>query len=306
MIKLHDHRQLTIGYLTRACNLFLHDEADTAWQVKEAEGDKDREVLCQLPWWDAELQIFNLTENRGCLLPPPLDDPHGYREKLRGALWVAVNAHLGGNTVEAHEQVLLAAANTEDPFKLGFEIVDAEDSAERFTRLTMEGGIQVAMEDLITGERHALVDAATANVPDDDDYFDGEHLEEWQRENLDEEGRWTGPLMMANMVDDNIDLCLPGQKLEGNQMAISLDWWGNNPAFQALLYDNDSEEGEPAVAVRYDADGKVVEVFLRDPTRIRLVSDPMYRNLHTIPIRPHSPWQEARDAEPKDPDTAIQ
>lgn len=285
MKKFIDPRQLPIAYLTPEGDLLLDDEMADYYTTHEFE----REELITLPSWDAERNIFLITGERGGRLPDRQNDPNGSREQLREAIRKAVGV-----------------VPVSKPSALDDGPAEREESpAERFTRITREQGIAAATEDMIFLARRNLVDDETSGGLDDS-YFDGEDLEDWQLENLDEEGCWKGPLMMANKVDDNIDLCLPGQKLLGNQMAIGLDWWGNNPAFQALCYDNDSEEGEPAVAVRYDNEGRVVEVFLRDPMHVRVVSDMMYRNLHTIPVRPHSPWQDARDAEPKNPDIAIQ
>lgn len=59
---------------------------------------------------------------------------------------------------------------------------------------------------------------------------------------------------------------LPALSIEdGYPLSVELDYWGRNPRLQVLCRNHGDPEGEPAACVRYDANGKVVEVVLTDP-----------------------------------------
>jgi hypothetical protein len=223
----------------------------------------EREEIITLDRWDSELNIFLITGERGGRLPDKQDDPQGSREKLREAIRKAIDAPPLVFKPMGNGHAFVAAVE-HDPYAIGFDI----------RQITRAEDIAAAME----GQ-----------------FYD---------ENLDEEGRWTGPLMFADMVDDTVELCLPGVVKADNEMAVSIDWWGNNPACQLLCYENnpDNPDQEPAVSVRYDAAGRVVEVSIRDPRTIRLVVEKGFPPLcyHTT-----SPWQEARDTDPVDPEKSV-
>jgi hypothetical protein len=76
MIKYVDHRMLPIAYLREGGALLLDDETAQAY----AEGDYPTHTL-ELPGWDAELKILQITGLRGNQLPDE-HAPH-LREELR-------------------------------------------------------------------------------------------------------------------------------------------------------------------------------------------------------------------------------
>ena len=78
---------------------------------------------------------------------------------------------------------------------------------------------------------------------------------------------------------------------------IELDYWGRNPHLQVLCRNHGDVEGEPAVCVRYDRDGRVVEVIIGDP-KVLVVGD-----FDLTQVRMHkgpsdTPWELDREANP--------
>ena len=78
---------------------------------------------------------------------------------------------------------------------------------------------------------------------------------------------------------------------------IELDYWGRTPHLQVLCRNHGDEEGEPAVCVRYDRDGKVVEVIIGDP-KVLVVGDFDVTRVRTHKGTGDTPWEIEREANP--------
>jgi hypothetical protein len=86
---------------------------------------------------------------------------------------------------------------------------------------------------------------------------------------------------------------------ESGPILIDLDYWGRNPHLQVLCRSYGADE-EPAVCVRYDKDGKVVEVVISEDV---LVVHNSGFETGRRPLRVHrgegyTPWEIERDANP--------
>lgn len=95
-----------------------------------------------------------------------------------------------------------------------------------------------------------------------------------------------------------LTVSLPGlPEPEGFPLDIELDYCGRNPHLQVLCRERDSAEGEPTVCVRYNSDGKVVEVLIGSPD-ILIVGD-----FDNAKVKVHrgtgdTPWEIEREANP--------
>ena len=78
---------------------------------------------------------------------------------------------------------------------------------------------------------------------------------------------------------------------------IELDYCGRNPHLQVLCRNHGDAEGEPAVCVRYDQDGKVVEVIIGDP-KVLVVGDFDVTRVRTHKGTGDTPWEIEREANP--------
>ena len=78
---------------------------------------------------------------------------------------------------------------------------------------------------------------------------------------------------------------------------VELDYWGRNPHLQVLCRNHGDAEGEPAVCVRYDRDGKVIEVIICDP-KVLVVGDFDVTRVSTHKGTGETPWEIEREANP--------
>jgi hypothetical protein len=93
------------------------------------------------------------------------------------------------------------------------------------------------------------------------------------------------------MYSHSMKMTLPGLKpADEHPLEVHLDYWGRNPSLQVLCYDHDDNEGEPKVKVRYNTDGKVVEVIVAD--NLRVFTDSQAGQM------PTTPWETDREANP--------
>jgi hypothetical protein len=105
------------------------------------------------------------------------------------------------------------------------------------------------------------------------------------------------PAILLKIPDRSMVVTLPGMYVaESHPMEVRLDYWGRNPHAQFLCYDHDDEQGEPKVVVRYNQQGKVVEVLVGNVTLIK-------GHDGEFAVRPHAdtsdtPWEIERDANP--------
>lgn len=86
---------------------------------------------------------------------------------------------------------------------------------------------------------------------------------------------------------------LPGMTLDDFELPlIDLDFYGRDPRLQIVIHG--AEMDEPAVHVRFDGAGRVVEVLLGDPDVLVRKAYPYPHHLDATP----SLWEEERDANP--------
>lgn len=75
----------------------------------------------------------------------------------------------------------------------------------------------------------------------------------------------TAPAGVAlKLEDQTLTIDLPGlaPTEDGYPLGVDIDYWGPSPHLQVLCRNHGDPEGEPAVCVRYDTRGQVVEVLL--------------------------------------------
>ncbi len=89
----------------------------------------------------------------------------------------------------------------------------------------------------------------------------------------------------------DVSIKLPGCE---ENIVVAADYWGRTPGFQLLIYG--AGEDEVDVAVRFDPNGRVVEVLLGNP-------DILINRDHREDIQVHSgdlptPWEQVRDSNP--------
>jgi hypothetical protein len=95
----------------------------------------------------------------------------------------------------------------------------------------------------------------------------------------------------------SVKVTLPGMNgEEAAPLEVHLDYWGRNPHLQVLCYNRADEEGEPKVCVRYNREGKVVEVLVEDVTLIK-GADGKFAVRSYADTR-ETPWEIVRDDNP--------
>jgi hypothetical protein len=96
----------------------------------------------------------------------------------------------------------------------------------------------------------------------------------------------------------SMKVTLPGMdgEAEAHPLEVHLDYWGRNPHLQVLCYNHADREGEPKVCVRYNRDGKIVEVIAEDVTLIK-DSDGKFVERSYSDTRV-TPWEIERNASP--------
>lgn len=102
-------------------------------------------------------------------------------------------------------------------------------------------------------------------------------------------------LMEVETRGDTFVVTLPGAPpLTDFPLDVELDYWGRTPHLQVLCRNHNDREGEPAVCVRYDRDGRVVEVAINKPD-VLVVSD---YSQGLLDRAKDSPWVIERAANP--------
>lgn len=104
-----------------------------------------------------------------------------------------------------------------------------------------------------------------------------------------------------SLAQQSLSITLPTAPVndESGPILIDLDYWGRDPHLQVLCRNQGLDE-EPAVCVRYDRDGKVVEVVINDD--VMVVRNAGFETGRR-PLRVHrgngdTPWEIEREANP--------
>lgn len=104
-----------------------------------------------------------------------------------------------------------------------------------------------------------------------------------------------------SLAQQSLSITLPTAPVndESGPIIIDLDYWGRDPHLQVLCRNQGLDE-EPAVCVRYDKDGKVVEVVINDD--VMVVHNAGFETGRR-PLRVHrgngeTPWEIEREANP--------